>query len=46
VRGADRVCVLDGGRVVESGSHSALMGRDGPYKRLVERQFLGVAGET
>ncbi|HLL01892.1 MAG TPA: ABC transporter transmembrane domain-containing protein [Myxococcaceae bacterium] len=40
VKGADRVLVLDGGRVVQSGNHSALMGQDGLYKRLVERQFV------
>ena len=40
VMGADRVMVLEGGRVVQSGSHSALMGQDGLYKRLVERQFV------
>jgi ATP-binding cassette subfamily B protein len=40
VKDADRVCVLDGGRVVESGPHAALMGQDGLYRRLVERQFV------
>jgi ATP-binding cassette subfamily B protein len=40
VKDADRVCVLDGGRVVESGSHAVLMGGDGLYRRLVERQFV------
>lgn len=40
VMGANRVLVLEGGRVVQSGSHSALMGQDGLYKRLVERQFV------
>ncbi len=40
VAGADRVVVLDGGRIVESGPHAALMGKDGLYKRLVERQFV------
>jgi ATP-binding cassette subfamily B protein len=39
VRDADRVVVLDGGRAVESGTHAALMARDGVYRRLVERQF-------
>jgi ATP-binding cassette subfamily B protein len=39
VKDADRVLVLDGGRVVEQGSHDELLARDGLYKRLVERQF-------
>jgi ATP-binding cassette subfamily B protein len=38
---ADRVVVLEGGRVVESGVHAALMERAGTYKRLVERQLVG-----
>ncbi|APR79288.1 Lipid A export ATP-binding/permease protein MsbA [Minicystis rosea] len=40
VAGADRVVVLDGGRIVQSGSHAALVGEEGLYKRLVERQFV------
>ena len=40
VAGADRVVVLDGGRIVQLGSHAALMSEDGPYRRLVERQFV------
>ncbi len=43
VRGADRVVVLDGGQVVESGPHDELMARDGLYRRLVERQFTEAA---
>jgi ABC transporter fused permease/ATP-binding protein len=39
VRDADRVVVLDGGRVVEEGTHDALLARNGLYRRLVERQF-------
>ncbi|HEY6006526.1 MAG TPA: ATP-binding cassette domain-containing protein, partial [Anaeromyxobacter sp.] len=37
---ADRVVVLEGGRVVESGAHAALMERAGIYRRLVERQLM------
>jgi ATP-binding cassette subfamily B protein len=37
---ADRVVVLEGGRVAQLGRHAALMGEDGPYRRLVERQFV------
>ena len=39
VRDADRVLVLDGGRVVESGTHAQLLEADGLYRKLVERQF-------
>lgn len=38
VRMADRICVLDDGRVVESGSHDELMLRQGIYARLYELQ--------
>jgi ATP-binding cassette subfamily B protein len=37
---ADRVVVLDGGRVVQAGSHQALMAEGGLYRRLVEKQFV------
>jgi len=38
---ADRVVVVDGGQVVEAGSHSELLRGAGLYRRLVERQMLG-----
>ena len=40
VRDADLVVVIDGGRVVERGSHAALLDRDGLYARLVRSQAL------
>jgi len=39
VRNADRVVVLDAGKVVEAGCHDDLVAQDGAYRRLVERQF-------
>lgn len=38
IRDADRIVVLDKGRIVESGTHQALMARKGAYSELVARQ--------
>ncbi len=40
VMDADMVVVLDGGRVVEQGTHGALIELDGTYARLLRRQLL------
>lgn len=38
VRHADRIYVLDGGRIVEQGSHDELMSRRGLYAELFSLQ--------
>ena len=38
VRHADRICVLEHGRVVEQGSHDELMARGGRYQTMFELQ--------
>jgi subfamily B ATP-binding cassette protein MsbA len=40
---ADRIVVLDGGRVVEQGTHAELLSRNGAYTRLSRIQFAKVA---
>ncbi len=44
VIGADRILVLDQGRVVESGTHGELMARPGVYRALMAPQ-IGAGGE-
>jgi ATP-binding cassette subfamily B protein len=43
VLGADRILVLDRGRIVEEGTHGSLVARGGLYAHLAELQFGGVA---
>ena len=41
VRNADRILVVDGGRIVEQGSHAELLAADGLYAELYHTQFAG-----
>ena len=39
VRSADRIIVMDEGRIVEQGDHDSLIAKNGLYSRLAELQF-------
>jgi subfamily B ATP-binding cassette protein MsbA len=39
VRNADKIVVLDHGRIVEMGRHEELLARGGAYRQLIELQF-------
>ena len=43
IRAADRIVVMDEGRIVEQGTHASLTKADGLYARLARLQFDGLA---
>jgi ATP-binding cassette subfamily B protein len=45
VRSADRIYVLSGGRIIESGTHESLMARGGQYAELFSLQAAAYLGE-
>jgi len=46
VRDADRIFVIDGGRIVEEGTHEDLLRKGGLYSRLYEMQFKEPSAEA
>jgi ATP-binding cassette, subfamily B, bacterial MsbA len=42
IRQADKIVVIDQGRVSETGTHADLVGKDGIYRRLHDLQFVEV----
>lgn len=46
VRSADRILVMDGGRIVEEGTHDSLFASGGLYARLAHLQFTDEGGRA
>eukprot|EP00803_Ostreobium_quekettii_P008124 evm.model.scf_877.3 EVM.evm.TU.scf_877.3 scf_877:25850-35458(+) len=42
IKGADRIVVVKGGRLVETGTHTELLAKSGIYASLVRRQMQGM----
>ena len=45
IKNADKIAVLEGGRLVELGNHAELIERNGVYGRLVQKQSMGTLDE-
>ena len=45
IRRADKIVVIEKGRVCETGTHEELLGLGGTYRRLHELQFVGAGSE-
>jgi subfamily B ATP-binding cassette protein MsbA len=39
IRSADQILVMDGGEIVERGSHAALLAAGGRYRQLYDKQY-------
>jgi ATP-binding cassette, subfamily B, bacterial len=46
IRSADRILVMDQGKIVEEGTHEALLARSGLYARLARLQFTDPDGKA
>ena len=46
IREADQILVIDDGRVVQSGTHDALLAEGGLYRDLYQTQFKGQADDA
>ena len=38
IKGADLICVMQDGRIIECGTHNELIAKQGAYKHLVDMQ--------
>ena len=41
VKKADMICFMEGGRIVERGTHDELVARRGKYARMFQTQLFG-----